>query len=563
MLLNRSITDAQNECRDKVKYLESLRRPIDQFYHEASPITCITTALPGLCTSMRAVESVSRYYARQGYLGLLFTKVSNQLVNVCTEYLFEMGDTIENEPVFYSRIFKELDSINFDAESEEILNYSTSRASAIIKYKPVESDINNTTDTFYQRLKNCLMVQIKYKEAFRNLRDALGGSQALQSFPQINASVSSMQTTDASSALRKRRSTVFASATPSLQNDKPHGILMSEEQVIFENIDKFCDRINVVIDQIKSLKQFHDLLKASKDLKRPKKEEVGVDDEEETSMAKNQLHSQHGNGKQKQPEVLEEEEEVVVDQSRETTTNELFSASKAILETLVEENEESSPPPVDLKKNYFIQRTETSSDSLKKVKEEETEGNVTMQSVYEMHNQKLDRQVGNSNRKLLESAEKLFGTEKRTEADTKYLLKKAQHISSDDVKLMKKYYGKSEGPAISSIIESYLIHMKKLVKSVNAAQVLDVDEDAKKSNAFDVANKNFMIAQNSLEKFLGAYINVIFTKTKKTHDGLAILAKFKSVENRNHIKNMYVEKDLMINNLIFMEIISNYFCLKK
>ena len=127
-----SITDAQNECRDKVKFLESLRRPIDQFYHETNPISCIATALPGLCTSMRAVESVSRYYARQGYLGLLFTKVSNQLVNVCTEYLFEMSETIENEQVFYTRIFKELDSIDFEAESEES-HFVPVRTSAVKK----------------------------------------------------------------------------------------------------------------------------------------------------------------------------------------------------------------------------------------------------------------------------------------------------------------------------------------------------------------------------------------------------------------------------------------------
>ena len=70
-----SITDAQNECRDKVKFLESLKRPIDYFYQDASPMTCINVAIPALCTSMRTIESVSRYYARQGYLGLLFTKV--------------------------------------------------------------------------------------------------------------------------------------------------------------------------------------------------------------------------------------------------------------------------------------------------------------------------------------------------------------------------------------------------------------------------------------------------------------------------------------------------------
>ena len=59
-IIDTGITDAQNECRDKVKFLETLRRSIDQFYHDATPISCVLTALPGLCTAMRAVESVSR-----------------------------------------------------------------------------------------------------------------------------------------------------------------------------------------------------------------------------------------------------------------------------------------------------------------------------------------------------------------------------------------------------------------------------------------------------------------------------------------------------------------------
>jgi hypothetical protein len=36
---------------------------------------------------MRTVESVSRYYARQGYLGLIFSKVTNQLVKICKNHI--------------------------------------------------------------------------------------------------------------------------------------------------------------------------------------------------------------------------------------------------------------------------------------------------------------------------------------------------------------------------------------------------------------------------------------------------------------------------------------------
>lgn len=110
-VIDSGITDAQNECRDKVKFLESLRRSLDQFYSNATPISCILSALPSLCSSMRTVESVSRYYARQGYLGLLFTKVTNQLVNICKEFLIELAQTSSknsSELTFWPIIIKEM-----------------------------------------------------------------------------------------------------------------------------------------------------------------------------------------------------------------------------------------------------------------------------------------------------------------------------------------------------------------------------------------------------------------------------------------------------------------------
>jgi hypothetical protein len=98
-VIDTGITDAQNECRDKVKFLESLKRSLDHFYNEATPLTCVTFALPNLCTSMRTIESVSRYYARQGYLGLLFTKITNQLVNICKDYLIEMAQLATSQTI--------------------------------------------------------------------------------------------------------------------------------------------------------------------------------------------------------------------------------------------------------------------------------------------------------------------------------------------------------------------------------------------------------------------------------------------------------------------------------
>lgn len=524
--IDTGITDAQNECRDKVKFLESLRRPIDQFYQDATPVSLVVTALPNLCTAMRAVESVSRYYARQGYLGLLFTKVTNQLVNVCTDYLLEMTETIDGEEYFWPKIFKELESASNSNFDDQDIREKDQRISAVKTGKQVDivESIMANSESFYQRLKTCLLVQTKYKEAFRNLRDNLGGVQALSSFP----SISSVQENQSSSRLNKtssiqgnRRSFVGSS-----NENKSHGILMSEEDVIFENVDTFCNRINSIIEQIRSLSQFKNLFKVSSSLKRPKKEELmgdSIEDEEPIS------NSYKNKEKQTLDSLTNEEEPI-------TRENSLFSASKAILDTLVEESETTTTP--DKKDSYFLtQRKEskelqTSSDS--------KEIAAKISSKYETHNKKLDESVANSNRLLLESADKLFSTERKTENETKHLIKRTQTLSSDDVKLMKKYYGKSEGPSISSIIESYLIHMKKIVKGLTSAQIMDYEP--KEANSFQIANKSFLLAQSSLEKFLCAYINVTFMKIKKTHDGLAILSKFKVIEKRSNIRLIINDK---------------------
>ena len=82
-----SITDAANETKDKVKYLEALRRHFEHLYHGASPADIMNTALPGLASSVKQMDSISRFYARSGYLGLLFTKVGRERG--------EMGNRVE------------------------------------------------------------------------------------------------------------------------------------------------------------------------------------------------------------------------------------------------------------------------------------------------------------------------------------------------------------------------------------------------------------------------------------------------------------------------------------
>lgn len=77
-----SITDAFNETKDKVKYLESLRKYFDQLNVGSSLVNICSNTLPGLMASVRQMDSISRYYARNGYLGLLFSKVITRIMKI-------------------------------------------------------------------------------------------------------------------------------------------------------------------------------------------------------------------------------------------------------------------------------------------------------------------------------------------------------------------------------------------------------------------------------------------------------------------------------------------------
>jgi len=71
----RRITDAQNETKDKVKYLDTIRRFLEQLHVESNPVPTVNNILPTLVGAIKQMDSISRYYARSGYLGLLCMKV--------------------------------------------------------------------------------------------------------------------------------------------------------------------------------------------------------------------------------------------------------------------------------------------------------------------------------------------------------------------------------------------------------------------------------------------------------------------------------------------------------
>ena len=55
-----NITEAANEAKDNVKYLQTLEKFIDPLYH-GTPQT-VVDALPALLNSIKMIHTIARYY---------------------------------------------------------------------------------------------------------------------------------------------------------------------------------------------------------------------------------------------------------------------------------------------------------------------------------------------------------------------------------------------------------------------------------------------------------------------------------------------------------------------
>ena len=65
-----------------MRYLEALSPHLEVLQASPAPSPSNVTAsiLPGLATAIKQMDGLSRAYARSGYLGILFTKVTGKVI---------------------------------------------------------------------------------------------------------------------------------------------------------------------------------------------------------------------------------------------------------------------------------------------------------------------------------------------------------------------------------------------------------------------------------------------------------------------------------------------------
>jgi dynein heavy chain len=75
------VTEALNEAKDNVKYLQTLEKFIEPLY-EGNPDT-IKETLPALMNGIKMIHTIARYYNTNERMTGLFIKITNQMITNC------------------------------------------------------------------------------------------------------------------------------------------------------------------------------------------------------------------------------------------------------------------------------------------------------------------------------------------------------------------------------------------------------------------------------------------------------------------------------------------------
>ncbi|XP_066278010.1 uncharacterized protein [Branchiostoma lanceolatum] len=489
------ITDAANETKDKVKYLESVRKHLEQLYHDSTPVMVLNTALPGLTTSVRQMDSISRFYARSGYLGLLFSKVTNQLVQVCKDYIRAEAQPHEQDDLLWEKVHTEVET--GPGRSASPHGGAKKKKGAKDQGLVVPDD-----EKLCERLNVCLTLYSHYKDSLRSIRDGLGGTHALSHFPSMSSlhshrSHSQVGRRSIGGPSRSRMSTLQPSVSskkaPSVtssSDEGPHGIAFTDEDTILQHLDTFCQRLRQFLEVIDTLKQFHSLKEKCRGLPRPRREDlIGEDEDDRDSNA------------------------------------DAISVAKPPPDSIGPP--ENPPSPM---KTLMV----PSAHGMMPVLEEEEPMSMPGSRMALNHVDSPGHGHEASEAMSFNAADEIHELNTQSRAVSKQA---AHHLA----RLYARHEGEEDGPSISHIIQMYLEQMTdNFAQVVNTGVLLDVE--GKDKDRFEEAHQQFQETAQLLDSMMCAYLQATFQRKMKTNECINILQRFVPVGARQGIRATIAEK---------------------
>ncbi|XP_029452717.1 dynein gamma chain, flagellar outer arm-like [Rhinatrema bivittatum] len=486
--LDISITDAANATKDRVKYLEMLHRHFEAMGNENNPVNLINNILPSLFTAIRQMDSISRFFSRNGFLGLLLTKVSNQLAQSCRQFIRECIMMKDPEDGLWEKVREHI-------ENEELVPPQKDTQENKLKRDKNKGIALMGKNTLHGWIDACLELHIYFQDAVRQLRERLSGTHGMHQYAS-SSSISTIQGKQ-SSVHTSKTSRLFMKKTSSVTSSYDHqhdyqgtGVAITDEDTVMYHLDTLCRRLKQFWDIILKLHQYKMLSEQTEGIRKPYREDITEEETSETGSVSEltgpEEHVSIGAVKNEVPPYPAE--------SFSQRLNDLP------LHTLVEEDEIQSsaegsvhpPEPTGREKDSELHSYDPEPLAFVKPDKRSAED---------------------------EGAElKLSNEEKQILADL---------FNWEDLE--------DDGPILSLIIKEKLNQMiDTLAQTIDTDVLLDIER--RERNPFEEGYSEFLVMNQQLERYLSIYVQALFLRRMQAKEALSILQRFSVVSHRQGIQ---------------------------
>ncbi|KAM5165175.1 dynein axonemal heavy chain 5-like [Mantella aurantiaca] len=484
------ITEATNATKDRVKYLEALYRHLEALSSDTNPVNLVNSTIPGFFSGIQQIENMTKFFSKNGYLGLLLTKVINQLTQNCKLFLKESLTAGGPEDRLWNIIRNHMasdkeESVPTGAGEEKNLHKD--------KYKAVNL---NSNSSFYERIQACLTVHNCFQEEVHKLRDWLFGTHGLHRYSSLSSvstspgRLSSLQTAKTNKTSLK----MLPSLTSSIDQQQEYpssGVAITEDDIIMYHLEALSIKLKQTLDIMEKLQEYKILSRMTEGLRKPAPEDLIEDDNSESGSICGTTNEEI-KGTDFQTEAVNHQQQILRQNA----------SSPGKLHTLVEEDEgqmcidDPSVPSV-------------------------RHGNSVYKAPSDL---KIDEASGDD------------------EEDTEITL------SNEEKHMLANLYNRDDMDDDDCTLSSVL--MEKLEQMIDLlAQYIDtdilLDTERRDHNPFEEGYSEFLVMNQQTEKYISVYIQALFLKRIPCNDALSILQRFSPVRHRQgtqHIINeCYVE----------------------
>ncbi|XP_069830783.1 uncharacterized protein [Dendropsophus ebraccatus] len=496
-----SITEAMNATKDRVKYLEALYRHFEALNTDNNPENLINTILPAFFLGIQQMEMLTRHFSKNGYLGLLLTKVSNQLALNCKSFLNEII-SIEDSKDRLWEIIKE----HIRKDKKETVIVSGFGEEKILKREKWKVKVLKS-NSFYERIQACMAVCSCFQEEVQHLREWLLGTHGLQRYSSLSSvstapgRLSSLQTSKTNKT--NMRVTLSVPSSSDQQHDyQSSGVAITDDDTIMYHLEALSVKLKQTLDITDKLQEYKILSNLTEGLRKPAQEDL-MEDEDVESGSMFEIPMQED---AKEPDVHTE--------SSSFQPLRQISSTPGKLHTLIEEDEPQ----------MFVEDSSVPNVPCVKYEDSSTTAASDLKNDQLSSNKEEDRENGLSN-------------------EEKHVLANLYNREEED----------ADECTLSSVLLEKVEEMIELLTQYIDGDIL-LDTEKRDRDPFEEGYSEFLVMNQQAEKYISVYIQALFLRRMPCKEALSVIQRFSIVSHRQGLQHIVDECCVEIFDWFYLEL---------